>query len=135
MKILIQFAVGCFLAPLIDYIWLGKVMKGLYHSEMGHLMRLENGELQLLVGPAAAVYLLINAGLLIFALPPAQGHLGQSFLYGACFGLVAYGIYDMTNLATLQNWSLKLSLVDMTWGGLLCGIIALAMAWVGQRLS
>lgn len=39
-------------------------------------------------------------------------------------GLVIYGVFDFTNLAIFDNYSLKLGLIDMLWGGLLFGISA-----------
>ena len=133
MKLLVQFVLGCLLVPAIDYIWLGKVMKGFYISELGTLLRLENGEINPILWAAALVYVFISAGILIYVLPLAAGQLSHAFLYGAGLGLVTYGIYDMTNLSTLQNWPVKLSFVDMAWGGFLCGITALILEFVGQK--
>ena len=43
---------------------------------------------------------------------------------GAFFGLVAYGTYDLTNLATLRNWPLPMVIVDLVWGAVLSGVSA-----------
>jgi uncharacterized membrane protein len=32
------------------------------------------------------------------------------------FGCVAYSTYDLTNLATLEAFTWRLSLIDMAWG-------------------
>ena len=65
----------------------------------------------------------------------AEGGWKKALLWGGLFGLFAYGTYDLTNLATLKTWSLKLSLIDMAWGvsvsaassAIAC---ALAMRWL-----
>ena len=54
---------------------------------------------------------------------------------GALFGFFAYATYDLTNLATLKVWSLKVSLIDMAWGTVLTGVTATAGAWAALRLA
>ena len=70
------------------------------------------------LAPAIAFYALYAAGLTLFAVLPglAEGGWKKALLWGGLFGLFAYGTYDLTNLATLKTWSLKLSLIDMAWG-------------------
>lgn len=68
--------------------------------------------------PAVAFYALYAGRLTLFAVLPglAKGGWKKALLWGGLFGLFAYGTYDLTNLATLKTWSLKLSLIDMAWG-------------------
>ena len=68
--------------------------------------------------PAIVFYLLYPAGLVIFAIAPALsgGVMGTAALYGALFGLFTYATYDLTNQATLRNWTSQLTLVDAAWG-------------------
>jgi uncharacterized membrane protein len=51
----------------------------------------------------------------------------------AFFPLV-YGVYDMTNMSTLENWSVRMVWVDICWGCFLCGVTtcfaALATQWL-----
>ena len=61
--------------------------------------------------------------------------LAVACLNGALLGLIAYGTYDMTNLATLKNWSLSVSIVDMLWGTVLTALSASAAYWVVTRLA
>lgn len=124
-------ALAFFLAA--DMLWLGVLMTGQYQAWIGPLMR----EQPLLL-PAAVFYLLYPAGLLVFAIQPAleRGGWGRAAALGAFFGLLAYGTYDLSNLATLKDWPLQLTLVDMAWGAALsCGSAltgyAAARAWGG----
>ena len=98
---------------LMDFVWLTMIAKQFYQSRMGFLM-LEEVKLPV----AAAFYILYLLGLLVFAITPALRQ--QNWLVAAglsaFFGLIAYGSYDLTNLATLKGWSVSLSVVDIVWG-------------------
>lgn len=75
---------------------------------------------------------------MIFAVAPAlkSGHWTAAVLSGALFGLFAYGTYDLTNYATLWNWGLKLTLIDMAWGTFVTGPTAVLAffltGWLGR---
>ena len=72
-----------------------------------------------------------------FAVLPAlkAGSLGQATLSGALLGFFTYMTYDLTNQATLKNWTTQLSLVDMAWGTLLGAISATAAYWITSKIS
>lgn len=105
----------------LDYLWLSRVAIGFYRSQIGDLLR-ERPHF----GAAALFYLFYIAGIVYFAvLPGAQKeNLGLALLNGALLGLLAYGTYDMTNLATLKSWTLPVSLVDVVWGAFLTAAAA-----------
>lgn len=112
-----------FVFLVIDAIWLGLVATSFYARALGDLM-LEQPKLGIAalfyVGYTFAVVLLVSA-------PAAKtGSLGQAILYGAVFGLAAYGTYDITNMSTLKNWPVTMSLVDMAWGTVLTATAAAA---------
>jgi len=97
----------------LDMLWLGVVAKATYQQAIGHLMAEKP---QLLA--ALAFYLLYPAGLMIFAVMPQaeDAAWGKTVLTGALFGFFAYATYDLSNLATLRNWPIGLTLMDMAWG-------------------
>ncbi len=101
---------------VIDAIWLGMVATSFYARSLGDLM-LDQPKL----GIAALFYIGYTFAIVLLASAPAAktGSLTQALLYGAVFGLAAYGTYDITNMATLKNWPVTMSLVDMVWGTLL----------------
>lgn len=108
---------------VVDSIWLG-VMGGLvYRPLLGDMLLAKFN-----VAAAVAFYLLYVAGLVIFAVAPAlgAGRWQTALIQGALFGFFAYATYDLTNLATLKNWSTLLSLLDIGWGTLASGIAATA---------
>lgn len=98
---------------VVDLIWLGLVAKDLYNKEIGSLLKPD-------VNWAAAIifYLLFILGLVIFVINPSveAGSLSKVMMLGAFFGLVTYATYDLTNLATMRDFTLKITLIDLTWG-------------------
>jgi len=124
---------------LIDMIWLGLVAKNFYRQQLG-------GMLSPTVNWPAAIlfYLLFIAGLLLFVIVPAlspssgtfraSGGTLQALWQGAFFGLVAYATYDLTNLATLNNWPLLVTVVDLAWGAVLGGAVSFFSTLAASRL-
>lgn len=122
------FLVSLLLIMFLDYIFLGKIAYKFYMREIGSIAKLEHHEFRPRKGPAFAVYLVLAAGTIALILPTlAAKTIFMSFVSGAMFGFVVYSVYDMTNYAILSRWSFKLSLIDIAWGTLLCGFIALVL--------
>ena len=109
----------------IDMIWLLGLGRQFYVSEIGSLMRPNPN-----IAAAIAFYLIYGAGLFFFAIIGAlqTGDPIRALTYGALFGLVAYATYDLTNLAVMQGFTLKIALVDMVWGSVLSGTVAWIVA-------
>ncbi len=86
---------------------------------------------------ALLFYLLYIAGILIFAVVPAleKESLGRAALLGGLFGFFTYATYDLTNLATLEDWPLKVVVVDIAWGMVLCAVVATCSFLIGRWLS
>ena len=111
---------------VIDWVWLGFVAKKLYYDEIGKLL------LDKPFMPAAITfYILYVIGIVAFAINPAIEKSSWQYAlgYGALFGLLAYATYDLTNWATLKGWSAKIVVIDMLWGALLTGTVALVTFW------
>lgn len=107
----------------VDFIWLGFVAIGFYRSEIGHLL-LDKPNMT----AAVVFYLFYVVGIVGFAVLPAIN--ANSWVWalvaGVALGLIAYGTYDFTNLATLKDWSWKVTAVDLIWGGAITGAAAVA---------
>ncbi len=116
---------------VIDMIWLGLVAKKFYRDQLGTLMR---------VGvnwPAAIIfYLMFIVGVVFFVVYPAveKGSWFYALWTGAFFGLICYSTYDLTNLATLKNWPLKVTIVDLIWGSTLSGVLGLIGFLYGRTI-
>ncbi len=103
----------------LDFVWLSWISIDFYRDAIGaHLADTPN------LGAAALFYLLYLSGLTYFVTIPAirSGRMSRAVLSGAVFGLVTYGTYDLTNMATMANWPLSVTVVDMVWGGCLTAI-------------
>jgi uncharacterized membrane protein len=96
----------------LDVVWLSRAL-GFYREQMGGLL-LEQPRL----GYAAGFYAVYVVGIVaLVVLPGAAEQSWVRVLWSAALlGLVAYGTYDMTNMAVLKGYSLPLALVDLTWG-------------------
>lgn len=119
----------------IDMVWLGIMAERLYRPALGEILRPEPNLL-----PAGFLYLFYPLGLLAFAVMPAcyKHSAYRALASGAMFGFFTYATYDLTNQATLRNWSTALTIADICWGSLLAGIsaylgyVVAARVWTGS---
>jgi len=107
---------------IIDYIWLARIMGTFYRTELDHLVRKQGDALAPILWAAGIVYICIPLGIVLFVLPRVsqENILLSSLSWGFIFGIVLYGVYDMTNQSLLRNWPLRVTFVDILWGGSLC---------------
>lgn len=112
-QIAIAYGIALLATLTLDVIWLGLLMGSTYRSYLGDLMLAEPG-----LVPAALFYLLYALGLTVFGILPALRvrKWQQASCLCALLGLVAYGTYDLSNLATLKSWSPVLTVIDICWG-------------------
>ena len=117
---------------LCDMAWLGTMASRLYRPTLGDILLADVN-----LPPAIVFYLIYPAGLVVFAVLPGlkAESLGQAALSGALFGFFSYLTYDLTNQATLRNWTSQLSMLDVAWGTLLGAISAVAAVWITGRLT
>jgi uncharacterized membrane protein len=115
----------------IDMVWLVLVAKKFYQKQIGFLM---NPEINWYA--AIIFYLLFIAGLVTFVISPAiEKHSWQhALLFGAFFGLITYATYDLTNLATLKNWPVLVTVVDLIWGTVLSASISVITYAIANKI-
>lgn len=117
----------------IDMVWLTLIAKSFYAKQIGYLMA-ESPNLL-----AALVFYLIFIGALVFFVisPAVDNHmLSHALFAGALFGFVTYATYDLTNLATIKDWPLLVTIVDLIWGTTLSASVSvvsyfIAVRWLG----
>jgi uncharacterized membrane protein len=116
----------------LDFLWLGKIATNFYRSRLGDMLLDQPNFLA-----AGVFYLFYIAGIVYFAVQPAltSGNWATAALSGAILGFIAYGTYDMTNLATLKNWSPAVSAMDMAWGTVLTSFSAVVGYAAAQKFS
>jgi len=127
MTPLLAYALALVVFVVIDLIWLGVIAKDFYFSELRDLIAP-----QINMAAAGVFYLLYPAGIVVFAVMPGLENqsIARAGILGTMLGLMAYGTYDLTNLATVKGWPIKMALVDMVWGGALTGIVAVIVVAV-----
>lgn len=131
MQILKPFLIALVAFIVCDAVWFILVANNFYKKAIGGLMRLgPDGAFAPSWTPIIFVYIFIALGLVVFVLPKIiGGGFGSAFGFGALFGFLVYGIYELTNLAFLANWPLSIVIVDTLWGALASGIVALVLKY------
>jgi uncharacterized membrane protein len=125
----------CIALPIffgMDMVWLGVAAKNFYMKQIGFLMTPK-------VNWAAAIlfYLLFLAGLVVFVIAPSveKSSWVRALLFGALFGLITYATYDLTNLATLKDWPLALTVVDLVWGTVLAASVSAGTYVIARKFG
>lgn len=129
------FIVSTVLFTLIDLVWLGFVARGIYQTQMGHLMRMANGALSPNIPAALLTWAVIVLGQLIFVFPLVQhSNIVTAFFWGGLYGAILYGTYDLTNLAVLARWPLYITVVDIAWGIVVNGLSVVIMTRLAKYI-
>ncbi|MFT6210193.1 MAG: putative membrane protein [Bacteroidia bacterium] len=121
MRLIISYLLTTVVFFAIDLTWIGLVAKKFYWSNIGDLLKDEINWVAALI-----FYLLYIIGIFVFAILPAveNDSVTSAIFYGALFGFFCYATYDLTNLATLKGFPLKVVVVDMIWGTVLTGLVS-----------
>lgn len=116
----------------IDAIWLGLVAPKFYKSQIGHLMSDKPNFVAALV-----FYVIFVVGVVYFVVNPAieAQSVTKVLIAGMLFGFITYATYDLTNLATLKDWPIKVTIVDLLWGTSLSTLIGLGTYFVYNLIS
>jgi len=115
----------------IDMLWLGVIAKGMYQKHLGYLMAPEINW-----WAAFAFYGLFVVGLLVFVVSPGleEKSLLAVVWKAALFGLVTYATYDLTNQATVKNWPMLITIIDLIWGAVLSTMVGVVSFYAGLWL-
>ena len=130
-RVLLTYVVSVPVFFIVDMIWLGLIARGFYRKALEPLLTPN-------INWTAAIifYFLFLVGILIFALLPGieRRSLVYTIAMAALFGFISYATYDLTNLATLRDWPLMLSIVDMIWGSFLSASTAAITYLIMSRI-
>ena len=116
----------------MDFCWLTVMTPRLYQPDLGPIMLAKPS-----FPVAVLFYLLFIVGVVVFAVLPAlekRDWLRAASL-GALFGFLAYATYDLTNLATLKDFTVRLAVADMAWGAVVSAVAASVGFWVTRRIG
>jgi uncharacterized membrane protein len=116
----------------IDMVWMGFLARNFYRNQIGFLMKSD-------INWTAAIvfYVLFVVGLVLFVITPAieKNSWMHALLFGALFGLITYATYDLTNLATLKDWPVLVTVVDLAWGAALAAAVSTATYFTARKIG
>ena len=116
----------------IDVLWLTVISKNLYSTRLSHLLA-DNPKLL----PAVLFYLIFVVGIIAFAVLPGyeSQNIWKTIMLGALFGMLSYSTYDLTNLATLKNWPVSITIIDIIWGTTVSVLTSVAGYYIATLLG
>jgi uncharacterized membrane protein len=119
----IAYVVSLVLFATLDIAWLMTMGGRLYKQTLGDILLPD-----VKIAPAVVFYLIYPAGLVFFGIAPAlkENLTSMAFVNGALFGFFAYATYELTNFATLRNWTLQITVIDIIYGAIVSGAVAVA---------
>ena len=132
MAYVIAYIAAIVMLGALDFIWLGFIAKDLYRDTIGHLLAPDVNWLG-----ALGFYFLYPVGVVIFAVMPqvTAGEWPRAIAMGGLFGLFCYATYDLSNLATLKGYPIKIALIDMAWGVFITAVSAGVSAFATQKFA
>lgn len=132
MTYLVPYVAALVIFGIIDFAWLNTVGKLFYRPLLRDILMDD-----LRIGPAILFYLTYPLGLVVFAVLPGlhADSTGTTFSDALLFGALAYGTYDLTNYATLRNWTLQITVVDICYGALASAIAAAVAMLVAHAFT
>jgi uncharacterized membrane protein len=129
-----NFAVALPIFILIDFTWIGVIAKKFYLDELGGLARTRDGKFTPNLPAGILAWAVIVAGIVLLAVPRLTSDSGVPTVlgWGALFGFIGYAMYDLTNLATVRDYSVKLTVVDIIWGTVLSSVVTMVVWLVAK---
>jgi uncharacterized membrane protein len=113
MKWFLYYGIALVVFMVIDLIWLGFIAKDLYSKYLGYLMSDKVNWIA-----AVVFYLIFIGGVLYFVISPSllDQNITNLVIRAALFGFITYATYDLTNLATIKDWPIQITIIDLIWG-------------------
>ena len=131
-KLLALYGITTVVFFAFDFVWLSTATARIYRPYLGQLLTDKQN-----LPVAALFYLFYVVGILALAVIPAlnDGDVFGAVWRAAIFGALAYGTYDLTNLATIQGWAWQVSAIDLVWGTTVTTVTATISYYVGVWLG
>ena len=121
MQWIASYLIAAVVFGVLDFLWLGKVGRGIYQEHIGHLLAPKPN-----MAAAIIFYAIYLVGITYFATIPAldAGSLGKAAISGALLGFVGYATWNLTNLSVLKDYPSSIVPIDMAWGTVATGLTA-----------
>ncbi|MEZ4952963.1 MAG: DUF2177 family protein [Saprospiraceae bacterium] len=130
MKYFLLYLIATLIFFTIDMIWLGWLAKDFYWKKLDFILTDQTNWTAAII-----FYLIYIAGILYFAVVPGlnAGNWQIALLNGALFGFFCYATYDLTNMALIKGWPLEVVIIDIIWGAVLTGSVAVLSYLLGNK--
>lgn len=122
MMILTLLVVSIILYMVMDYLWIGILMKGFYTRSLSGIGRIENGSFKPRIFSMLLVYISLGFLTVFYLIPRITGFNKESLIFAFLFGFALYVFYEYTNHAIIKDWPRKIILLDCVWGGVLIAL-------------
>jgi uncharacterized membrane protein len=132
MKLLKIYLIVVLVFLAFDSLWLGIIAQSMYQEQLGPIVNIKFNFIAAMV-----FYLLYVAGILFFSVLPAlkEKNVRKAWTTGAILGGLCYATYDMTNLATIADWPIMVTVIDILWGMIITGVSAGITTWLSIKLN
>ena len=132
MNYLREYGITFIIFFAVDLLWLGIFAKNFYNKHLGYILSPSPNWFA-----AIAFYLLYIVGIIFFVINPAieKGSLSYALFAGMFFGFITYATYDLTNLATIKDWPLLITVIDLIWGIFLGGLVSLIVYSILTKMN
>ncbi|MDG5751382.1 DUF2177 family protein [Qipengyuania sp. XHP0211] len=130
MTWIVAFVAAAIAFGVLDALWLGWAGDNFYRPRLGDMLADS-----FRMAPALVFYVAYIAGIVWFAVRPGlAGGVGMAALNGALLGALCYATYDLTNQATLRQWSTTVTLADICWGAFATAVAASVATFAATKL-
>ncbi|MBT8426658.1 MAG: DUF2177 family protein [Erythrobacter sp.] len=131
MTWIVAFIAAALAFGVLDAMWLGWAGDNFYRPRLGDMLADS-----FRMGPALVFYAAYVAAIVWFAVRPGlAGGLGAAALNGALLGAICYATYDLTNQATLKQWSTTVTIADICWGAFATAVAATVATFAASKLA
>lgn len=131
MTWIVAFIAAALAFGALDAVWLGWAGDNFYRPRLGDMLADS-----FRMGPALVFYAAYVAAIVWFAVRPGlAGGLGAAALNGALLGAICYATYDLTNQATLKQWSTTVTIADICWGAFATAVAATIATFAASKLA
>ena len=124
-----RYAISAAILTAADLMWILFYMGPKYKTLV---KKIQGSDLEANMASIVGAYVLMIVGLFVFVLPRSVDT-GSALRWGLLFGLVVYGIFDLTNGGIFSRWNFRLALLDMAWGSFVYAAAALTFDFLTKR--
>jgi len=139
MNNIVGFIIVLGLFLIIDLPVILYLNKSMYQTQFMRINKQEIGSGAHIWLAGGFAYLLLAFGIYYFIVQPELDNQMINYwnilIKGMVLGLVVYGVYNGTNMATINEWGAKEFFVDTIWGTLLSGIISMTSIFLLKRFN